>query len=62
MEIKATPNQSKRIFTIRKYRDGKVYTKYRTIQFSKSEFEDLESNTTEDWRDFLKTQYAYFVI
>jgi hypothetical protein len=62
MEIKVTSNQQKRTFTIRKYENGKVYTKYRTIQFSKTEFKDLETNTTEDWSNFLKTQYAYFII
>lgn len=45
--IKATPNHSKRTFTIRVYYDGVVVNKYRTIQLSKEEFL-IELNNTEN--------------
>lgn len=51
-EIKATPNYSKRTYTIRKYEKGKTITKYRTIPLSKEEFESCEHNTANDWKQF----------
>ena len=62
MEIRVKANKTKRTFTIIKYDKGILYTKYRTIQFSKAEFEELESNTSEDWMNFLRTENAYFTI
>ena len=44
--IKVTPNHSKRTFTIRKYIDGKLFVKYRTIQLSKEEF--IKEKSEED--------------
>lgn len=54
--IKATPNHSKRTFTLRKY-DGKniLIAKYRTWPMTTIEFNDNEYNTTNDWLNFLKT-------
>jgi len=59
--ITATANQSKRTFTIRKYVDGKLSAKYRTIQMSQSEFDNEEMNTDNDWKQFLKSDDYYKV-
>ena len=59
--LKATPNYSKRTFTIRKtYTDG-MKVKYRTCQMSKDEFSDCEMNTENDWKQFLKSDDYYRV-
>jgi len=55
---KVTSNQAKRHFTIYLI-DG---TKYRTCQFSKNEFQDMEFNTLNDWAYFLRSQDIYFII
>lgn len=52
--IKATPNRSKRTFTIRT-----GYAKYRTLKMSKEEFESAEFWTENDWKQFLKTDEYY---
>jgi len=57
--IKATANQSKRTFTIRKYINGKLFAKYRTNQMSKEEFNREEMNTENDWKQFLKSDDYY---
>lgn len=59
--IKATSNQSKKTFTIRKYVDGKLSAKYRTIQLNEGEFNSCESNTENDWRQFLRSDDYYKV-
>ena len=59
--IKATANQSKRIFTIRKYIDGKLIAKYRTIEMSQEDFDSEEMNTENDWKQFLKSDDYYKV-
>ena len=53
--IKAKANKFKRTFTIRKFEDGKVIAKFRTLPVSRIEFEDLEYNTENDWIDYLNT-------
>lgn len=55
MNVKA--NYQKRTFTIRTESN-----KYRTSQFSKDEFEDLEFNTIADWSNFLSTSNNYFAV
>ena len=55
-EIKATPNYSKRTFTLRV--DGK---KYRTVRLNKEEFETCEYNTQNDWEQFLRSDDYYLV-
>ena len=57
--IKAVANQKNRTFTIRKYIDGKLFSKYRTNQLSKEEFESCEHNTENDWKQFLKSDDYY---
>ena len=60
-EILVKANQSKRTFTIRnKFPDGTVL-KYRTNKLTKEEFEQEEFNTSNDWRQFLKTDNYYKV-
>jgi len=59
--LKATANQSKRTFTIRKYVDGKIFSKFRTSGMSVGEFEECEHNTESDWKDFLKNGSYYAV-
>jgi hypothetical protein len=61
-KLKVTPNYSKRTFTIRKYDNGKVYSKYRTSPRSMEEFESEEMNTEGDWRYFLRSSNDYLVI
>lgn len=55
--LTATPNYSKRTFTIRT--NG---SKYRTSQFSKAEFEENLHNTGKDWLNFLRTEDFYKAI
>ena len=54
--IKVTSNKQKRTFTIRT-----ESMKYRTEQFSRIEFSDMEYNTDSDWVDFLKTGNYYTI-
>lgn len=55
--MKITSNKQKRYFTIIK---GSI--KYRTFALSKEEFNNLEYNTLEDWKNFLKTSNNYVII
>ena len=59
--IKVTTNQSKRTFTIRKYIDGKFFTKYKTIRMRQEEFDREKMNTENDWKQFLKSDDYYTV-
>lgn len=59
--IKVTANESARTFTIRTYVDGKLTAKYRTIKFSREEFESESNNTENDWKTFLKSSDYYLV-
>lgn len=60
--ITATANQSKRVFTIRKYINGKLLTKYRTMERTPDEFSDEEMNTAEDWKNFLRSTSDYYAV
>ena len=60
-KIQATPNYSKKTFTLRKYVDGKLSAKYRTLPTSQYEFDQDLYNTSNDWRYFLKTDNYYVV-
>jgi predicted secreted protein len=55
--ITATPNYSKRTFTLRTSSGNK----YRTIQLSQEEFDSCEHNTSADWRQFLTSEDYYVV-
>ena len=55
--LKISSNKSKRIFTIRT-----KYAKYRTLPFTKEEFEHADFFWTgNDWKQFLKTD-EYFKV
>jgi hypothetical protein len=58
LSIEATPNYSKRTFTIRRlWVDGgkkELYSKYRTTKMSKDDFESSLYNTENDWHHFLR--------
>ncbi len=59
--IKASPNKSKRTFTLRiEYKDGSK-VKYRTLKMLKIEFEHAEMNTENDWFNYLKYGNYYEV-
>jgi hypothetical protein len=60
--LEVTANQSKKTFTIRKFINGKLFAKYRTIQTSKSEFEQDENNTEKDWKYFLRSDPNYYTV
>ena len=47
--LTATPNYSKRTFTLRYHG-----SKYRTCKLDKNEFEDCLFNTENDWKNFLR--------
>jgi len=55
MNVKA--NQKDRTFTIR-VKDSK----FRTSQFSRATFEELEHNTDADWFNFLATSNCYYLV
>ena len=59
--ITATPNHTKKTFTIKTYINGKLNNKYRTIKLSKPEFENELNNTENDWSHFLKSNDYYLV-
>jgi hypothetical protein len=54
IKITATPNYSKRTFTIRCYADNVIYAKYRTTVMDQEEFDGEEWNTQNDWEQFLR--------
>lgn len=60
--LKVTPNHSARTFTIREYVNGKISTKYRTVEMNKEEFEVKSKNTENDWKNFLRNSYKYNVV
>lgn len=60
--LKVTANQKERTFTIRVQDNGKRAAKYRTMKYSKAEFEEKEYNTQNDWRSHLRTVNDYSVL
>ena len=54
--IIATPDKSKRTFTLRVTILGILVAKYRTTKMSKDEFNDCDMNTSNDWSDFLRNE------
>ena len=60
--LKATPNYSRRTFTLREYyRDGTI-TKIRTGRFSQSEFNELLCNSENEWLAWLGTINFYTIV
>lgn len=63
MTIKVTPNHSKQTFTIRKQINGKTVSKYRTVKYHKSEFDDMNLMVQDDWQFFLNNlSNEYYLI
>ena len=60
--LKVRSNKTKRTFTLRMYENGICFSKYRTLRFSKDDFEDMECNTENDWKHFLNTEYHYYLV
>lgn len=56
-EITATPNHSRKTFTIRTQT-----RKYRTIRMTKEEFESSLNDTPRDWRHFLNVSTDYYEV
>lgn len=54
--IKATPNYSKKTFTIRKYWEDGEKVKYRTLPMNEQDFEEAEFYTSDNWKSFLKNE------
>lgn len=59
--VTATSNKTKRTFTIRKFENGKVYTKYRTMPMGKEDFNDNTFNTSNDWQQFLRNNQVIII-
>lgn len=55
--IKVKANQSNRTFTIRKYDNSKLVSKYRTLPMSNDEFENAKYYTSSDWQNFLNNEF-----
>tara|TARA_B110000046_G_C12877209_1_gene348610 strand:+ start:370 stop:552 length:183 start_codon:yes stop_codon:yes gene_type:complete len=55
--FKVTANQSKRHFTI-----WKNSSKYRTIEYSQKEFENMEYYTMTDWKYFFGSTDEYYLV
>lgn len=55
-KIVATPNHSKRTFTIRT-----ATSKFRTLPMSKNEFRECLRNTANDWQNLLKYDSYYLI-
>lgn len=54
--LKITPSYNRRTFTIRKYdKNYKKIIKYRTFRFTVTEFEEMQFNTVNDWKYWLRT-------
>lgn len=60
--IKAKANNSKKTFTIRKYIDGKLFSKFRTMTMSKDEFEEMDMYSESDWKNYLRRDQSYRVV
>ena len=58
-QITATPNFSKRTFTIRVFVGNFYKSKYRTTKMTKQEFEEANYYTFTDWQHFLRSDNYY---
>ena len=59
--IEVKSNVAAKTFTIRTFVDNKLSAKYRTYKMSKQEFESAKYWTTNDWKQFLKTNDYYLI-
>lgn len=60
--INAVANEKTKTFDIIKVWNDGVKTVYRTTELTDQEFEELEYNTTNDWKNFLKTSQNYYLV
>lgn len=61
-ELVVTGNESDYTFTIEVIERNKPTIVYKTNPVSKIEFEELEYNTENDWKNFLRTSNDYYVV
>lgn len=62
-KISVRSNKKARTFTIRRYDvDGQLVAKYRTIPYSKEEFDNMENNTENDWDFYLRSTDEYYKV
>lgn len=59
--LTATPNHNKRTYTIRRYCNGLVWSKCRTLPMNKLEFEEAEMLTEGDWKWFLTSNDIHVI-
>ena len=57
----ATANNSKKTYTLRRYINGKLCTKFRTLPMNQQAFDLCWHNTDGDWKAFLKSE-EYVII
>ena len=57
----ATANNSKKTYTLRRYTNGRLCTKFRTLPMNQQEFDDCWYKTDGDWKEFLKSE-DYFIV
>jgi hypothetical protein len=60
--ITALGNERTKTYDIVKTWNDGTKTVYRTTELTYQEFEDMEYNTENDWKDFLKTSQDYYVV
>ena len=60
--ITAKANKKTKTFDIIKTWNDGTKTVYRTTELTDQEFEDMEYNTENDWKNFLKTDQSYFEV
>jgi hypothetical protein len=60
--ITAKGNERTKTYDIVKTWNDGTKTVYRTTELTYQEFEDLEYNTENDWKDFLKTSQDYYLV
>lgn len=60
--ITALGNERTKTYDIVKTWSDGTKTVYRTTELTYQEFEDMEYNTENDWKDFLKTSQDYYVV
>ena len=60
--ITAKANKKTKTFDIIKTWNDGAKVIYRTTELTDQEFEDMEYNTENDWKNFLKTDQSYFEV
>ena len=60
--ITAKANKRTKTYDIVKTWNDGIKVIYRTTELTDQEFEDMEYNTENDWKNFLKTDQSYFEV